>query len=61
MATNCQCHTRRPEVPNVEVTGAARPYRAMPITRAVCQMLFEGLPAAQAVDALLNREIKAEF
>lgn len=33
----------------------------MPITRAVCQMLFDGLPAAQAVDALLNREIKAEF
>lgn len=33
----------------------------MPITRAVCQMLFEGLPAAQAVDTLLNREIKAEF
>ena len=33
----------------------------MPITRAVCQMLFESLPAAQAVDALLNREIKAEF
>lgn len=33
----------------------------MPIARAVCQMLFEGLPAAQAVDALLNREIKAEF
>jgi len=33
----------------------------MPISRAVCQMLFEGLPAAQAVDALLNREIKAEF
>jgi len=33
----------------------------MPITRAVCLMLFEGLPAAQAVDALLNREIKAEF
>ena len=33
----------------------------MPITRAVCQTLFEGLPAAQAVDALLNREIKAEF
>jgi glycerol-3-phosphate dehydrogenase (NAD(P)+) len=33
----------------------------MPITRTVCQMLFEGLPAAQAVDALLNREIKAEF
>jgi len=33
----------------------------MPITRAVSQMLFEGLPAAQAVDALLNREIKAEF
>ena len=33
----------------------------MPITRAVCRTLFEGLPAAQAVDALLNREIKAEF
>lgn len=33
----------------------------MPITHAVCQMLFENLPAAQAVDALLNREIKAEF
>lgn len=33
----------------------------MPITGAVCQVLFEGLPAAQAVDALLNREIKAEF
>jgi glycerol-3-phosphate dehydrogenase (NAD(P)+) len=33
----------------------------MPITHAVCQMLFEGLPAAQAVDALLNRGIKAEF
>ncbi len=33
----------------------------MPITRAVCQILFENLPAAQAVDALLNREIKAEF
>jgi glycerol-3-phosphate dehydrogenase (NAD(P)+) len=33
----------------------------MPITRAVNQMLFAGLPADQAVDALLNREIKAEF
>lgn len=33
----------------------------MPITRAVCQMLFEGLPASEAVDILLNREIKAEF
>ncbi len=33
----------------------------MPIARAVGQMLFDGLPAAQAVDALLNREIKAEF
>jgi glycerol-3-phosphate dehydrogenase (NAD(P)+) len=33
----------------------------MPITRAVCQMLFEGLPASQAVDTLLNRVIKAEF
>lgn len=33
----------------------------MPITRAVCQMLFDGLPAAQAVNALLKREIKAEF
>ena len=33
----------------------------MPITRAVFQMLFEGLPAAQAVETLLNRVIKAEF
>ncbi len=33
----------------------------MPITRAVCQMLFENMPAAQAVNDLLNREIKAEF
>lgn len=33
----------------------------MPISRAVYQMLYEGLPADQAVDALLNREIKAEF
>ncbi len=33
----------------------------MPISRAVYQMLFEGLPADQAVDALLNRGIKAEF
>ncbi|MEQ1590997.1 MAG: NAD(P)H-dependent glycerol-3-phosphate dehydrogenase [Thiobacillaceae bacterium] len=33
----------------------------MPITRGVCQMLFDGLPAAEAVNALLNREIKAEF
>jgi len=33
----------------------------MPITRAVCQTLFDGVPPAQAVDALLNREIKAEF
>lgn len=33
----------------------------MPISRTVCRMLFEGLPAAQAVDALLNRHIKQEF
>jgi glycerol-3-phosphate dehydrogenase (NAD(P)+) len=33
----------------------------MPITQGVCRMLFDGLPAAQAVDALLNREIKTEF
>ena len=33
----------------------------MPITRKVCQMLFEGLPAAEAVDDLLNRDIKTEF
>jgi len=33
----------------------------MPITRAVNQVLFDGLPPDQAVDALLNREIKAEF
>ena len=33
----------------------------MPITRAVCQTLFEGMPATAAVDILLNREIKSEF
>jgi glycerol-3-phosphate dehydrogenase (NAD(P)+) len=33
----------------------------MPITRTVCRMLFEGLPASQAVDALLNRHIRQEF
>ena len=33
----------------------------MPIARTVCQILFDGLPASQAVDALLNREIKNEF
>ena len=33
----------------------------MPIAHAVSQVLFDGLPAAQTVDALLNREIKAEF
>ncbi len=33
----------------------------MPISHSVYQMLFEGLPADQAVDALLSREIKAEF
>ena len=33
----------------------------MPITRAVCQVLFESLSPAQAVDGLLNRDIKAEF
>ncbi|MEW6119952.1 MAG: NAD(P)H-dependent glycerol-3-phosphate dehydrogenase [Pseudomonadota bacterium] len=33
----------------------------MPITRAVCRILYGALPAAQAVDALLNREIKSEF
>lgn len=32
-----------------------------PIIRTVCQILFEGLPAAQVVDALLNRHIRAEF
>ncbi|HMM47003.1 MAG TPA: NAD(P)H-dependent glycerol-3-phosphate dehydrogenase [Thiobacillaceae bacterium] len=33
----------------------------MPIARAISRMLFEDLPAAQAVDILLNRELKAEF
>lgn len=33
----------------------------MPITRGICGILFEGVPAAQAVAALLSREIKAEF
>ncbi|WP_374355704.1 NAD(P)H-dependent glycerol-3-phosphate dehydrogenase [Chitinimonas sp.] len=33
----------------------------MPITRAVCAMLFDGLPAAQAIAALMGRETKAEL
>ena len=33
----------------------------MPITQGVCQMLFDGLPAQQVVEALLNREIRSEF
>jgi len=32
----------------------------MPITQAVCKVLFEGLPPGKAVEALLNREPKAE-
>ena len=32
----------------------------MPITRAVCQVLFEGMPPGKAVEGLLNREPKAE-
>jgi glycerol-3-phosphate dehydrogenase (NAD(P)+) len=33
----------------------------LPITRTVCRILFDQLPAAQGVEALLNREIKNEF
>lgn len=32
----------------------------MPITQAVCQVLFDGVPPGKAVEALLNREPKAE-
>ncbi len=32
----------------------------MPITRAVCRVLYEGLPPKAAVEELLNREPKAE-
>ncbi|MBU1691186.1 MAG: NAD(P)-dependent glycerol-3-phosphate dehydrogenase [Gammaproteobacteria bacterium] len=32
----------------------------MPITHAVCQVLFEGMPPGIAVEGLLNREPKAE-
>lgn len=45
-----------------EVSGLAAELQIdMPITRGVCRMLFDGLPAAEAVEALLSREIKAEF
>jgi glycerol-3-phosphate dehydrogenase (NAD(P)+) len=45
-----------------EVAALARTLDVdMPITRAVCSVLFEGLPAAEAVDTLLKREVKAEF
>ena len=40
---------------------AAELHVDMPITRGICGILFEGVPAAQAVAALLSREIKAEF
>jgi glycerol-3-phosphate dehydrogenase (NAD(P)+) len=33
----------------------------MPITRAVRRILDDELPATQAVDALLNRDIRTEF
>lgn len=33
----------------------------MPITRGICGVLFDRVPAAQAVAVLLSREIKAEF
>ncbi len=33
----------------------------MPITRAICQILFDNLSAAEAVEALFNREIRTEF
>jgi glycerol-3-phosphate dehydrogenase (NAD(P)+) len=32
----------------------------MPITQAVCSVLDDGVPARTAVEALLNRELKAE-
>ncbi|MBN8770333.1 MAG: NAD(P)-dependent glycerol-3-phosphate dehydrogenase [Thiobacillus sp.] len=33
----------------------------MPVAHTVYQVLFDGMPAAHAVDTLLNREIKTEF
>lgn len=44
-----------------EVQNIARKLQVeMPITEAVCQVLYEGLPAKSAVEALLNREQKPE-
>jgi glycerol-3-phosphate dehydrogenase (NAD(P)+) len=44
-----------------EVLSLAQRHQVeMPITRAVHQVLYEGLPARTAVEALLNREPKAE-
>lgn len=44
-----------------EVRALALQYGVdMPITEAVCQMLFEGLPPGKAVEALLSREPKVE-
>ena len=39
---------------------AARKGVDMPITRAVCAVLFEGLPAADAVDRLVQRDARDE-
>ena len=44
-----------------EVQSLARQMHVeMPVTEAVCKVLYEGLPAKSAVEALLNREQKAE-
>lgn len=44
-----------------EVQNLARKMNVeMPITEAVCQILYEGLPAKTAVEALLNRNQRAE-
>lgn len=42
-------------------TLASRLGVEMPITRAVRRILYDKLPATQAVDALLNRDIRTEF
>lgn len=54
-------HTAEGVVSAREVHRLARNLNVeMPITQAVCRVLYDGLPAKDAVDGLLNREQKAE-
>ena len=50
----------RKQVAQAVAALAARVGVEMPITRAVCAVLFEGLPVADAVSQLLQRDARDE-